>query len=290
MLLAGFAAPSVPEEAARFARATVAAAGPATPIQAKAWLFAASKLASFALSRGIDLEVEVVLSSSVIERFTLASEGSFSPATLRTLRPNLRSLSAAVLGPPAPRARLSRGRTKSPYDTAEIEGYLALARAQPTLARRMRTQALVCLGAGAGLLGGDLRGVRGGDVLVRSGGVVVVVGGHRPRVVPVRARFGAVLMDSARFARDRYVIGGREADRRSVTTPLVASLSGGAGLPPLDTGRLRATWLVSCAADLGLATFMHAAGICCSQRLGDLVAMLEPASEAEAVSLLGGIR
>jgi hypothetical protein len=39
----------------------------------------------------------------------------------------------------------------------------------------------------------------------------------------------------------------------------------------LDTSRLRATWLRDCADLLGLATFMHAAGISCSQRLGDLL-------------------
>jgi len=33
---------------------------------------------------------------------------------------------------------------------------------------------------------------------------------------------------------------------------------------------------------------MHAAGITCSQRLGDLLATLEPAGEAQAVRLLGG--
>jgi hypothetical protein len=40
----------------------------------------------------------------------------------------------------------------------------------------------------------------------------------------------------------------------------------------------------------GLATFMHAAGISCSQRLGDLLAGLEPAGEAAAVRLLGAAR
>jgi hypothetical protein len=35
---------------------------------------------------------------------------------------------------------------------------------------------------------------------------------------------------------------------------------------------------------------MHAAGITCSQRLGDLVAGLEPSGEAEAVRLLGAAR
>jgi hypothetical protein len=39
---------------------------------------------------------------------------------------------------------------------------------------------------------------------------------------------------------------------------------------------------------MGLATFMHAAGISCSQRLGDLIAGLDPGDEARAVRLLGG--
>jgi hypothetical protein len=35
---------------------------------------------------------------------------------------------------------------------------------------------------------------------------------------------------------------------------------------------------------------MHAAGITCSQRLGDLLAGLEPAAEQDAVRLLGAAR
>ena len=35
---------------------------------------------------------------------------------------------------------------------------------------------------------------------------------------------------------------------------------------------------------------MHAAGITCSQRLGDLLADLEPAGEQDAVRLLGAAR
>ena len=64
----------------------------------------------------------------------------------------------------------------------------------------------------------------------------------------------------------------------------------GEGMPRLDASRLRATWLAGCAELLGLATFMAAAGISCSQRLGDLLAGLEPASEAGAVRLLGAAR
>ena len=169
-------------------------------------------------------------------------------------------------------------------------GYLALADAQPTLARRMRASGLICLGAGAGLIRADLRQVRGSDIVRRSGGVVVSAGGHRPRVVPVLARYHQPLLASAAFAGNGLVTGGHDPDRRNLATPLLRALDGGTGLPRLDTSRLRATWLGDCAQLLGLATFMHAAGITCSQRLGDIIATLDPAGEAEAVRLLGGAR
>jgi hypothetical protein len=72
---------------------------------------------------------------------------------------------------------------------AQIDGYLTLASAQPTAARRMRAAGLVCLGAGAGLIRADLRTVCGTDITRRSGGVVVAVNGTRPRAVPVLARY-----------------------------------------------------------------------------------------------------
>jgi integrase len=185
---------------------------------------------------------------------------------------------------------LPRERSKRPYSPAQIAGYLALADAQPTTERRMRAAALVCLGAGAGLIRGDLRDARGGDVTARSGGVVITVRGARPRTVPVLARYHARLLAAAAFAGSGLLCGGSDPGRRNLTNPLIAALDGGGGLPRLDTSRLRATWLAGCAEVLGLATFMHAAGISCSQRLGDLVAGLEPAAEAEAVRLLGAAR
>ena len=153
-----------------------------------------------------------------------------------------------------------------PYSPAEIDGYLALAAAQPAAARRMRAAGLVCLGAGAGLIRADLRMVRGSDITCRSGGVLVAVSGRRPRAVPVLARYHQPLLASAAFAGTGLVTGGTDPARRNVTTPLVSALAGGTGLPRLDTSRLRATWLADCAAQIGLAASMHAAGITCSQR------------------------
>ena len=209
----------------------------------------------------------------------------------RTLRTNQRFIARRVvpqLHPPD--AVLPRERAKAPYSAAEVAGYLALADAQPTAARRARAAGLVCLGAGAGLIRGDLRQIRGTDVIARSGGVIVAVRGARPRVVPVLAGYHERLLAAAASVGTGLVTGETEAARKNVTARLNSSLAGGGGLPHLDTSRLRATWLREVADLLGLATFLHAAGITCSQRLGDLVAGLEPAGEAEAVRLLGAAR
>jgi integrase len=209
----------------------------------------------------------------------------------RTLRTNQRFIGRSVAPQLHPAdAPLPRERSKMPYSPAQIDGFLALADAQPSRERRMRAAGLVCLGAGAGLIRGDLREVRGSDVACRSGGVIVIVRGARPRAVPVLARYHARLLAAARSAGAGLVCGGADPGRRNLTNPLIRALDGGGGLPRLDTSRLRATWLRDCAELLGLATFMHAAGISCSQRLGDLIAGLEPGREDETVRLLGAAR
>ncbi len=281
---------SVPPQAARFARSAVELAEPPARARANALLWAASRLAAWAVPLGLQPVPEVLLHPSVIERFAASAPG-LSGSARRTLRTNLRFLARQVVPALAPAdAALPRERAKAPYSPVEIDGYLALADAQPTVLRRMRAAGLVCLGAGAGLAGADLRGVRGSDVACRSGGVVVDVRGARPRVVPVLSRYHDILLASAEFAGSGLVTGGTSAVRKNITTPLIRSLAGGTGLPRLEAGRLRATWLADCARLLGLATFMHAAGITCSQRLGDLLATLDPADEATAVALPGATR
>jgi integrase len=281
---------SVSAEGAAFARDVVAKTAPEGRDRAKSLLWAAGKLADYALPLGLEAVPEVLLHPSSVERFTRCAPG-LSPAARRTLRTNLRFTGRRVVPQLYPAdLPLSRERSKKPYSPAEIAGFLALADAQPTMERRMRATALICLGAGAGLIRGDLRDVRGTDVSCRSGGVIVQVRGPRARMVPVLARYQDRLVAAAASAGSAPVCGGTETGRRNITTPLVRALDGGGGLPRLDTSRLRATWLADCGDLLGLATFMRAAGISCSQRLGDLVAGLEPAGEEQAVALLGAAR
>jgi len=279
---------SVPAEAAAFARHVVTAAGPHGRDRAKNLLWAAGRLAGWAIPLGLEPAPQVLLHPSVTGRFTAHSPGLSGPAR-RTLRTNLRFLARAVVPHLDPAdAPLPRERARAPYTPAQISGFLALADAQPTAARRARAAGLVCLGAGAGLIRSDLRAVRGTDVCARSGGVIVQVHGRRPRVVPVLARYHDRLLAAAAFAGEHLVTGGADPGRHNITNPLTRSLAGGSGLPRLDTSRLRSTWLAEVAGLLGLATFLHAAGITCSQRLGDITAGLDPGGEADAVALLGG--
>ena len=276
--------------AAAFARHVITKAGPAGRERAKNLLQSAGKLAGYGIGLGLEPVPEVLLHPSVAERFTRCAPG-LSPVARRTLRTNLRFTGRRVVPHLYPAdLPLPRERAKQPYGPAQIDGYLALADAQPARERRMRAAGLVCLGAGAGLIRGDLRDVHGTDVACRAGGVIVSVRGARPRTVPVLSRYHSRLLAAARFAGSGLICGGADPGRRNLTNPLIRALDGGTGLPRLDTSRLRATWLADCAELLGLATFMHAAGISCSQRLGDLVAGLEPAGEADAVRLLGARR
>ena len=275
------------EAVGRFARTVVALADPKSPQRARALLFAAGTLAEFAVSIGLELEAKVVLHPSVIERFCSSPKAGSAP-TRRTLRSNLRHLARAAVphSPPGP-APMPRDKAKAPYSSRELAGYVALCDAQPTALRRARGSALVCLGAGAGLIGAELRGVRGADVVRRSGGVLVCVDGRRPRAVPVLCDYHDRLLAAASFFGDRYLVAGRKPDSHNVTNPLIRSLSGGLDLPRLEPARLRSSYLVQMAEAIGLKAFMDAAGITCSQRLGDLVGHLEPTPEERAVALLG---
>lgn len=289
-VIAAYRPRSAPAGAGAFARETTAAVAPASVARARALLWACAKLATFGISIGLAPEPAVLLHPSVIERFVLVGCGQISGGARRTIRTNLRHVAAQMMrSGPAP-VGLERQRAKQPYTPAQIDAWLALADAQPTAARAIRAGALICLGAGAGLIGADLRRVRGADVARRSGGMVVTVASRRARVVPVLARFQERLWTCAQFAGAGWMIGGVDPDRHNVTTPLISSLAGGTDLGRLSTARLRATWLATVADQLGLKALFDAAGLACSQHLGDVVAALASPTEADAVKLLGAAR
>ena len=291
-VIAAWRARGVGTEAADFARTVVGAASPVSAVRARSLLWACSRLAAWGTSVGLEARPEVLLHPSVIERYVIVGTASCSEPARRTARANLRFVArraAPMLShPPLPRS-FRRNRAKPPYSPAAVAG-LALAAAPPTAARRHCFGGLLCLGLGAGLEGGELRGVRGSDVVARTDGVVVGVGGRRARVVPVAAPYQAIVVASAAFVGDGFVCGGVSPTRKNITTDLLSRVSGGADLGRLDVGRLRSTWLATHLVELGLGALFQAAGVVCSQRLGDLARQLPRCDEATLVSVLGGRR
>jgi hypothetical protein len=287
-VIARYAPRSLSGPAGAFAREVVTAAAPERAARAKALLFAAGRLAAFAERAGLGLD-QTLLGEAVIERFVVVGCPGVSPATRRTLRTNLRALARTIERYPQPTpVALARERAKAPYSPAEIDGYLRLGACQSTLPRRMRARALVCLGAGAGIIASELRHLRGSDVVACAGGVLVRIEGRPARSVPVLARYHEPLLEAAHDAGERLIVGALKPDRRNITDELGRALSTDSSLPRLEPGRLRSTWLVACAQTIGLQAFMQAAGVRCSQRLGDLTAQLPPATETQLVAWLSG--
>jgi hypothetical protein len=104
---------SVSAEAAAFARDVITTVRPGGQERAKNLLWAAGKLADYAIGLGLEAVPEVVLHPSVAERFTRCAPG-LSPVARRTLRTNLRFTgrrcrAAAVSGGSAAAARARQG-------------------------------------------------------------------------------------------------------------------------------------------------------------------------------------
>lgn len=274
---------------AAFARRVVVACRPKSPARARTLLWATSRLAAFGASVGLPCSEDQLFRPGVIERFVMVGLKDLSGSRRQSLRTNLRFVGRRVSPkqfPPDP-VPLSRQRSSRPYSEIEIASYLALAAAQPTEARRMRASGLVCLGAGAGLVGADLRQVRGSDIEGVSGICCVHVRGLRPRLVPVLEAYEETLRASAAFAGDGYVLGGVRPERHNVTHRLVDSLSGGRDLPRLSLPRLRASYLSLLLSAAGLPEVLAAAGLSDSKALFDLVSYLGPPGEDRVLAVVG---
>lgn len=278
-----------PEEA--FAKRVVLACGPVSPVRARSLLWATSRLAIFGMGIGLSPSEGDLLRPTVIERFITTGMPGTASSRRRTVRANLRFVGRHVAPTQFPPETVPVGRlfTGRPYSSAEIAGYLSLAAAQPTVARRMRATGLICLAAGAGLVGSDLRLVRGVHVAAVSGVACVRVTGRHPRLVPVLEPYREALSASASFAGDGFVVGGVKPERHNVTHRLVDSLSGGEDLERLSVSRLRASWLARVLSGIGLPELLAAAGLKDSKALFDLVSYLGPPNESRVVAVIGAL-
>ncbi len=127
---------SVSPQAAAFARDVITQAAPAGRERAKNLLWAAGKLAGYAIGLGLEPVPGVLLHPSVAERFTRCAPG-LSGVARRTLRTNLRFIGRRVVPQLYPAGLpLPRERAREPYSPAQISGFLRRARRRPAFLHR----------------------------------------------------------------------------------------------------------------------------------------------------------
>ncbi|MGH2717801.1 MAG: hypothetical protein ACRDJU_04395 [Actinomycetota bacterium] len=203
-----------------------------------------TQIAAWCLSQGMPLKWETVLDPDTVERFV--SVGIKHDRSRGTYRARLRHLGPLLTrkAPWEPRAEaVNRRQVSVPYSAAELDQLWDDALNQSTPGRLRAGQALIALGAGAGLDGRWSTRVSGQDVICRGPVVLVRVGEPAARVVPVLARWEEVVVKIAATAGGQFLVGGRSLSRKRAGN-LAGDFQLGRGHPALSGGRLRATWLL----------------------------------------------
>ena len=280
---------SVSPQAAAFARDVIARAGPEGPERAKNLLWAAGKLADWALPLGLDAVPEVLLRPSSVERFTRCAPG-LSGAARRTMRTNLRFIGRRVVPQLYPADMpLPRKRAQGPLPPGGD-------RRVPRAGGRPAHCGAADAGGGAGLPRRQRRAdPRRPARRARRRCRLPVRWRRRPGQGPATSRgagaagYHARLLEAARFAGSALICGGADPGRRNITNPLIAALDGGGGLPRLDAGRLRAAWPAAARSCWGWRRSCARPG---SAAPGGpaISSRAWQAGEAEAVRLLGAAR
>jgi hypothetical protein len=250
-----------------------------------------TQIAAWCLSHGMPLDWEVVLDPDTVERFV--SVGIRHDRCRGTYRAELRRVGPLLTSkaPWEPRAEaVNRRRVAVPYSAEELELLWRDAQHQATPARLLAGQALIALGAGAGLDGRWSTRVATEDVVVRDGVAFVHVGEPAARLVPVLARWEDVVLELAGTARGQFLVGGRSLARNRAGD-LARKFVVGHGHPALSAPRLRATWLVH-HITLGtrLPELMRAAGLEGITVLSDLMDNVESLDEVDTARMIRGER
>jgi len=239
-----------------------------------------SALAQFALDRGLPLDVTSTLTTSLIDEYIrvgMADQTDHSRSERR--RRLLQVARHANPGPNTPTqlTPIPHVAVKPPYLPAECASIRRVALAQPTLGRRRAVCAIVGLCAGAGLDSVDLR-----DLYVRdiddqtTTGIWVHIRGSRPRIVPVRRDYEPVVRAAIDGRDANELVLGHKLDRRNTAA---RALERGAlhGVPDLEAGRLRASWLADLMTDpVPIGVILKAAGLQSARTLAEIQPHLEP--------------
>ena len=253
-----------------------------------------TELATYAISRGVPLTVKDVLTTELIDehvRVGMPDNSDRNRQLRRTLLMNVAK--AANPGPTAPVALTPIQRTaiRPCYTPFELATLKRVCQIQPTDARSRDLVAMVCLGAGAGLDSVDLRHLWFKNIHYRGAGrgYLINIAGPRPRTVPLRASYEALMAEVVRGRHPDDLVLGKEEHRRDVTAH-IAQRAALYKAPHIEQARLRATWLADVMTDpIPVALILHAAGLKSARSMTDLLPHLGPWLEHKNLHKTGAI-
>jgi hypothetical protein len=264
---------------------------PVTLSSARSTVHALTHLAVWCLAQGMPLTWDVVLDPDTVERYICVgipnwrSRGTYR-ALLRRLGP---LLTTKAPWEPRPEA-VNRRHVAAPYSPDELEALRRDAQHQGTPARQRAGQALIALGAGAGLDGRWCTRVAAADVIRGEGIVFVRAGEPAARHVPVLARWEGVVCDLAASAGNEFLVGGHSLSKNRASN-LAMRFKVSHGHPALSAARLRSTWLVHhLTVGTRLPEVMRAAGLTGVTVLSDLLANVPVLEDEQAAVMLRGGR
>lgn len=202
---------------------------------------ALSRLAAYAFRVGYPLEDSYVLDPFSIDQFVLHHLDGYNRASRNTMRARIRRVSEAILGPDAAATLVALGKAEAsrPYSPDEVIGLHAWARHQPSAERSSSALALLALGCGAGLTGAEIIALRLEAIETDRPGMFVNLPHRR---VPVVDEWQSALQTRIEF-KEGYGWAFR-SEQRGGNANLISDFVARAGSVPLQTRRMRATWVV----------------------------------------------
>ncbi len=281
---------------AELVRGTVAATAPATCYAAEHLLHVIGRIAVWADQGGLSRDPGTWLRTETIDAFILSGCVEVRDSTVLTYRIWLRRAREALVWVQrgeAPPVRLSSPRTpQPPYDAGELARLRDWANYLPARAR-LDGLALMALGAGCGLMPGEVPPMRGSHVRVTSGGVAVLEEKLLGRLVACHSDWEGTLAELAEISGAGFLFrpGRKVAAAKNLVSSWPARHRPHAGLPPLSARRLRSTWIVGRLSEgISPEAVASAAGMASPAGLAGYHHWVPPLPRDEVIRLLRGHR
>jgi len=223
----------------------VARAEPLVTYSSRQLYPAVTRLTNFVRGEYAPLDDASVFDPYMVNRFITHHLAAYNRASRNTIRARLRRVSEALLGDDAVGKFKALGKADAvtPYSVAEQASLEGWSRAQTSEERRTSAAALLSLGFGAGLTGAEIIRQRLEDVSEAGATLIVRIAGENERDVPVLHEWDAGLRARLQFmGREGWAF---RTDQRGGNINLITDFVSRTGPEvPLQTRRMRATWLV----------------------------------------------